>query len=177
MKSEIRVILMDDQSLILDAIAALLRAHGVEHGIKVVACAKNYHQVLEATAVPTLQPSPVRGHPTAVLNMVRRPPKNVAMLSLLSLSFDLPGPDTSKETEIRLHIWACWGGLLTVLNSVRCPCVEWNAVKPHFHPFRLVYKSHMLSSPSSPLLHLGLYIQVPTLQPTSLPTPQPSPVS
>ena len=39
---------MDDQSLILEAIAALLRAHGVEHGIKVVACAKNYHQVLEA---------------------------------------------------------------------------------------------------------------------------------
>ena len=48
MKTEIRVILMDDQSLILEAIAALLRAHGVEHGIKVVACAKNYHQVLEA---------------------------------------------------------------------------------------------------------------------------------
>jgi len=47
-KTEIRVILMDDQSLILEAIAALLRAHGVEHGIKVVACAKNYHQVLEA---------------------------------------------------------------------------------------------------------------------------------
>ena len=39
---------MDDQALILEAIAALLRAHGVEHGIKVVACAKNYHQVLEA---------------------------------------------------------------------------------------------------------------------------------
>jgi DNA-binding NarL/FixJ family response regulator len=47
-KSEIRVILMDDQSLILEAIAALLRVHGVEHGITVVACAKNYHQVLEA---------------------------------------------------------------------------------------------------------------------------------
>ena len=47
-KPEIRVILMDDQVLILEAIAALLGAHGVEHGIKVVACAKNYPQVLEA---------------------------------------------------------------------------------------------------------------------------------
>ena len=48
MRAEIRLVLMDDQELILEAIAALLQAHGSEHGIKVVACAKNYHQVLEA---------------------------------------------------------------------------------------------------------------------------------
>jgi len=47
-KAEIRLVLMDDQVLILEAIAALLQAHGSEHGIKVVACAKNYPQVLEA---------------------------------------------------------------------------------------------------------------------------------
>ena len=86
---------------------------------------------VQPTAVPTLQPSPVRGHPTAVLNIVRRPPKNVAMLSLLSLSFDLPGPDTSKETEIRLHIWACWGGLLTVLNSAGFAYVGSNPTRPN----------------------------------------------
>ena len=48
MKSEIRVILMDDQELILEAISALLGVHGTEHGIKVVACAKDYQQVLQA---------------------------------------------------------------------------------------------------------------------------------
>ena len=48
MKAEIRLVLMDDQVLILEAIAALLQAHGSEHGIKVLACAKNYPQVLEA---------------------------------------------------------------------------------------------------------------------------------
>ena len=47
-KSDIRIVLMDDQVLILEAISALLGAHGVEHGIKVVACSENYHQVLQA---------------------------------------------------------------------------------------------------------------------------------
>jgi len=47
-RAEIRLVLMDDQALILEAIEALLQAHGSEHGIKVVACAKNYPQVLEA---------------------------------------------------------------------------------------------------------------------------------
>jgi CheY-like chemotaxis protein len=39
---------MDDQALILEAISALLGVHGAEHGIKVVACAKDYQQVLQA---------------------------------------------------------------------------------------------------------------------------------
>jgi len=39
---------MDDQELILEAIASLLQAHGSEYGISVVACAKSYPQVLEA---------------------------------------------------------------------------------------------------------------------------------
>ena len=48
MKAKIRLVLMDDQVLILEAIAALLNVHGSEHGIKVVACAEDYPQVLEA---------------------------------------------------------------------------------------------------------------------------------
>jgi len=47
-KAKIRLVLMDDQVLILEAIAALLNVHGSEHGIKVVACAEDYPQVLEA---------------------------------------------------------------------------------------------------------------------------------
>ena len=47
MKANIRIVLMDDQVLILEAISALLGAHGVEHGIKVVACTENYSQVLQ----------------------------------------------------------------------------------------------------------------------------------
>ena len=39
---------MDDQELILEAISALLGVDGAEHGIKVVACAKDYQQVLQA---------------------------------------------------------------------------------------------------------------------------------
>ena len=45
---------MDDQALILEAIAALLRVHGAEHGISVVACALDYQEVL--VAVQTYQP-------------------------------------------------------------------------------------------------------------------------
>jgi DNA-binding NarL/FixJ family response regulator len=45
---------MDDQALILEAIAALLRVHGAEHGIAVVACAQDYQEVL--VAVQTHQP-------------------------------------------------------------------------------------------------------------------------
>jgi DNA-binding NarL/FixJ family response regulator len=45
---------MDDQALILEAIAALLGVHGAEHGIAVVACAQDYQEVL--VAVQTHQP-------------------------------------------------------------------------------------------------------------------------
>jgi DNA-binding NarL/FixJ family response regulator len=39
---------MDDQALILEAIAALLRVHGAEHGIAVVSCAHDYQEMLVA---------------------------------------------------------------------------------------------------------------------------------
>jgi|TARA_B110000503_G_C7049475_1_gene371688 DNA-binding NarL/FixJ family response regulator len=42
---------MDDQALILEAIAALLRVHGAEHGIAVMACAQDYQEVLVAVQV------------------------------------------------------------------------------------------------------------------------------
>ena len=45
---------MDDQALILEAIAALLGVHGAEHGIAVVAWAQDYQEVL--VAVQTHQP-------------------------------------------------------------------------------------------------------------------------
>ena len=45
----------------------------------------------QPTAVPTLQPTSVSEHPTALLIMVGDRP-NVAIFSLVVLSFDLSGP-------------------------------------------------------------------------------------
>ena len=53
-------------------------------------------------------------------------------------------PDTSKEAETRLRMGMLGRSPDRTQLSVRCPCVEWNEVKPDFHPFRLVYISHML---------------------------------
>ena len=95
-KPEIRVILMDDQVLILEAIAALLGAHGVEHGIKVVACAKNYPQVLEA--VQQLDPHLVlldmhmpniNGNETAYVIKQKWPEIKILMLSNLESGADI----------------------------------------------------------------------------------------
>ena len=51
MKPPIRVILMDDQALIVEAVAALLRAHGAQYGITVVAYAQDYQALMVAVQI------------------------------------------------------------------------------------------------------------------------------
>lgn len=48
LKLNIRIVLVDDQVLILEAISVLLNAQGARYGIGVVACAKDYQEVLLA---------------------------------------------------------------------------------------------------------------------------------
>lgn len=86
--AQVRLFLVDDQELILDAISGLVNTRGAEHGIHVVGTAQNYEQTLAALeckqpdlVLLDIQMPSVNGYETAYMIKQKWPTVKVLMLS------------------------------------------------------------------------------------------------
>jgi DNA-binding NarL/FixJ family response regulator len=86
--TQVRLFLVDDQELILDAISGLVNTRSTEHGIHVVGTAQNYEQALAALeceqpdlVLLDIQMPSVNGYETAYMIKQKWPTVKVLMLS------------------------------------------------------------------------------------------------